>query len=472
MDKQTKRKFTIAIVLTTIITAIVTIIFVFVYNKLFKKEENVSIEDNNPSITYIDTNDNNQKEIFDKEESSKDTIDTNDKDLNIKYIYRYIESDSKEVIKEQVSEKSTDAIIKYNDIFGNTKTIKIPSGVTISFSSGEHGQYNSIPSSITLADNQTVDITSNTYFPSSIEVNYVFKGFSYSGGVFSAEYGTAPITINVDVKKYNNIFIEDNVKYVKLDYLESTGVQYINIGSVANNNTFLEMKCSWNKIEDVSSVMWNCTSSGNNNYIRLRTDSGNYINCEFRRMMFGIKSGSEYPAIINKDYVIEKDISNLSNITVNGNVFNTSTSTGTAVNFPSQYVTLFADPASNRYGNGKIYYYKQWSDNTKSNITMDLIPALRTTDNTKGFFDKESKNFYENSGTGEFYSNNDYIQSFDNAGYITASGSYEIGSQLFLTAKANDGYTFVCWSDGDTNPNDKTIDIEDDTSIAAIYVAE
>lgn len=103
----------------------------------------------------------------------------------------YVATYKKTLIEEESSNPqpvSTCATIKYKDANENVQTINIDSGTTISFSAGAHGSYLTIPASITLTDNQFVDITGSSYTPNNIDSGYRFKGFTYSGGVFTASY--------------------------------------------------------------------------------------------------------------------------------------------------------------------------------------------------------------------------------------------------------------------------------------------
>ena len=47
---------------------------------------------------------------------------------------------------------------------------------------------------------------------------------------------------------------------------------------------------------------------------------------------------------------------------------------------------------------------------------------------------------------------------------------YEYGTQVTLTANANEGYTFVQWSDGDTNAT-RTITVTGDLTLTATFTA-
>lgn len=56
-------------------------------------------------------------------------------------------------------------------------------------------------------------------------------------------------------------------------------------------------------------------------------------------------------------------------------------------------------------------------------------------------------------------------------GEVSGSGNYEYGSEVTLTATANEGYKFMQWSDGDTNAT-RTIIVEGDMTLTATFEAE
>ena len=135
------------------------------------------------------------------------------------------------------SPQTSYASVVYKDMTSSQQTLFLPSGETINFDAGEHGTYDVIPSSITLSNNQQLDITDSSYNPSSVEVNYIFKGFSYSGNTMKCEYSLANSTVNVDCKQATNIIRKNDVLYIQLDYLKGTGTQYIDTGIKRETNS-------------------------------------------------------------------------------------------------------------------------------------------------------------------------------------------------------------------------------------------
>ncbi len=59
----------------------------------------------------------------------------------------------------------------------------------------------------------------------------------------------------------------------------------------------------------------------------------------------------------------------------------------------------------------------------------------------------------------------------ENGGTVTGSGEYSEGISVEITAAANEGYEFVRWSDGNTNPT-RTITISEDLALTAQFAAE
>lgn len=458
----------ITMTVIAIISVLLNVYLVLTRTKSFKQEiNNQTLNDNENIVENIDTNKQ-------EENNENKTIETEEKKPEKEYVYKYIEGEEKEVIVEkevEVPASSTDAVVTYVDANGNTKDIELPSGTTITFSAGEHGTYDAIPSSITLTDNQQLDITDSSYNPSLVEVNYIFKGFSYTGNAFKAEYQLASNTINVDVKKYNEVLIDsESIKYARSEYIENIDKQYINTGKTINNNSYFELKCSWTEIADVTSVLWGCIGSGSvNNYIRVRTNSGNYISTEFRRQMSSLTSGDVFPVKSYEIYTIKKDLSDLSHITVNDHTYTAPSSA--VVNFPNENVYLFLESAGSpeRHGKGRIYSYQIWTSNDKTSLSKDFVPAKRLSDNKYGLLELVENKFYFSPDGGNF-KGNDILNNDKNAGIVIGSGTYDVGSDIELKAIANDGYIFSSWSDG-LMEETRTISIGDTNTYSAIFVS-
>ena len=477
MNKQTKLK-TIIICLSVIafISIFFNIYFITTRTKPFEQDDDQITNNNENIIDEIinkENEDNNIVEIDEKEkqEPEKEYIyikGKEEQESKKEYIYKYIEGKEteKEVIVEKTIEvpaSSTDAIVKYIDSEGNTKTIGLPSGTTINFSAGEHGTYNAIPSPVTLTDNQQLDITDSIYNPNNIEVNYVFKGFSYSGNTMKCEYSLADNIVNVECIQSANIIRKKDVLYIQLEYLEGTGTQYINTGIKRETNSKYEFEFQFNEISSITYTnVWGCderertTQAIDKLYLYTRNsdskirlgDKGSY-----ERLKTPISTGQKYHVEIKDEKII-----------LNGTEY-TGVQWTNANNSDCIFWTRIQDTSNQDCLSGRFYYYKTWKGSEQK---LDLVPAKRISDNALGMLDLVTGNFLTNAGSGVFNQPDTVYIPGINAGKIMASGSYEAGSSLILTAVANDGYTFVGWNDNEQNAT-REITIGDSKIYTALF---
>ena len=177
--------------------------------------------------------------------------------------------------------------------------------------------------------------------------------------------------------------------YTKCEYLESTGVQYIDTGIVATNNTKVKIDFSFTKNEQsgllggrvgfknnsfsvqVSSTKYITFGFGNNTDITSKSNDTN------RHTILKDKSKNYYDGVL----ISENQISNT--FSTKHNVFLFSIN-----NNGTPYVTC----------NAKIYNFKFYENDT---LIQDLIPCL---DNNAipCMYDTISGQTFYNQGTGEF----------------------------------------------------------------------
>lgn len=333
----------------------------------------------------------------------------------------------------------------------------IPKNTTISFDAGEHGKYDTIPSSITLTERQEIDITDSAYMPNKIEINYIFKGFSYSGNTFKAEYKLSTNTVNVDIEKYEQVYEDtDGNKYAKLKYIECNGNQYIDLGTqtVEYTTDIVESKFKYNTLSLTSDALWlySCQATGS---VTTPTDFYSQSGHFATRM----SNGTAIIAHDTKIHTLKVDGPN-NVIYFDSSTYDFTPTSGTMTGV----MNLFRRNTGIGYANISLFSFSFSKEGLK---VFDLVPALKIDDGIAGLFDVKNNHFYQNSGSGNFYYE-DNISYDINAGYIIAVGDYNLGSQLTLTACANSGYYFVKWGDGDTNPN-KIVTIGSDDNLMAIF---
>lgn len=221
--------------------------------------------------------------------------------------------------------------------------------------------------------------------PNNGELNYevstseqtIPEGYT-SGGTIAA----SPMT----QEEYNDCLnlsfrILTNTEYNLLNYIESTGTQYIDTGIIPNNNTVV--KISIKKSGDIIDYERLCGVV--NDFELLRNNTLNFI----------FRAG-------NKNIYDDIDISNekfkviqfgKGNIFINNNiVYSYSNRFSTDKN-----LYLFHSNGSDRYGSFKLQYCKIYENDE---LIRNFMPVLN--DNIPCLYDTVTDEYFYNQGTGEF----------------------------------------------------------------------
>ena len=227
---------------------------------------------------------------------------------------------------------------------------------------------------------------------------------------------------NTTGARFNSLEICGNEKqdyylpdgYTQLEYLESSGTQYIDTGYKANQKTEYEVKFSYSKMIDSSNgfVLGARISSTEEN-LSVTCDSGTIF----------VGRGNNYASInsstiVNQKYKIK--------VTENSIVKDGATIGSTANDFEgtgTYNVRLFGcinNGVAYRTFSGKIYYCKIWDN---GELVREFIPCKRNSDNVLGMYDKVNNVFYTNSGSGVFTAGQEQKISLDYPAKIKTVGN-------------------------------------------------
>ena len=110
------------------------------------------------------------------------------------------------------------------------------------------------------------------------------------------------------------------------------------------------------------------------------------------------------------------------------------------------------------------HVFVQWNDGNVENPRAFKL----TSDTTFTAFFKSLSDTTPETPT--FYTLTLYVND-STMGSVSGGGEYEEGSTVEISAKANEGYLFVQWSDEDTNPT-RSIVMSQDTELTAIFKEE
>lgn len=252
--------------------------------------------------------------------------------------------------------------------------------------------------------------------------------------------------------------------YDQIEYLESSGGQYINTGinpSSYLNNLVIEADMGYSVIP---------TGSGTQSYL-FGTGYYSSTNTNRRNIVFGYRgsTSTSYFSMLNggqlSDVVASTVQLDTSRHTFKIDQINkiysidsyTRSFSSTVSSNLSNSILIFAARQSGSsgapigyYSSAKLYSFKIYNGSV---LLRNYVPVKRKSDNEFGLYDLVNDQFYTNSGTGSF---NGGLANYNvtvtinpvNGGSVTGAGSYVQGSYATLTASAASGYTFTGWSDG------------------------
>ena len=158
---------------------------------------------------------------------------------------------------------------------------------------------------------------------------------------------------------------------VELEYIESTGTQYIETGISAKNITKAIIDFQYITVD----------SSRENQMMSVWVDASNHMQCGLTGTTFLTGRGTTF--------------SQTSNMTAR------TTGTSVPIGNPDMLIPLFAQRASavDRWSIAKLYSCKMYNNST---IVRDFIPAKRISDGKCGLWDKVNLKFYVDESGGNF----------------------------------------------------------------------
>ena len=199
-------------------------------------------------------------------------------------------------------------------------------------------------------------------------------------GEFVAGPKVGPKTLKVKTVDKNNL-------YKKLEYLQSTGTQYIDTGVKFTAGFSCDIKFNMLSTSGDIDIL---SSSRNDNYLLV-----SYLNGTPRIYLNGASRNITMP--YNTVHTVNM---NYNGSTLTYTVDNTTTYTVSKSNATANSnLLLFARSSSYGFSKAVLYYCKIWNGDT---LVKDLIPVEKASDNTICLYDLISNTFLENSGTGEF----------------------------------------------------------------------
>ena len=190
--------------------------------------------------------------------------------------------------------------------------------------------------------------------------------------------------------------------YTQLEYIQSTGVQYINTGYKPKNNTGIYADFEFTDVETTQQRLYSAECLTNDNTGLCYSFYINGGNC------FAYTYQNSTGNWINTGYVVDIlrhklkfNINNTKNMYLDNESYSIE---GTATNDAIYNMMIFANIRTGSidgYGKLKLYYFKIYEGNT---LIRNYVPCKRKTDNKPGLYDIINNVFYINQGSStDFY---------------------------------------------------------------------
>lgn len=242
----------------------------------------------------------------------------------------------------------------------------------------------------------------------------------------------APLSIGgLHHKGFSSGFDTTLSEYNVVEYVESTGTQYIDTGLIMEKSTTMRMEIS---AQLTSNGNW----AGVNGYMQHQASLG---------------GGSKGLFVV--DYNGNTHIENVYfNNTLKYTQDWTSAYSGAknkvaVIGMGNAENTWWTNISANRYAQvGKWYYIKVYRSGT---LVRDYVPCVRNSDGVAGLYDKVENKFYTNSGTGSFGSGattGGVVEEYQRVEYLDFTGGQIINSGVIPTRDTTTQVTFKTSTDG------------------------
>lgn len=242
------------------------------------------------------------------------------------------------------------------------------------------------------------DVLVRDYIPVKDEnnVGYMFDKVTHS---LYANSGSGAFVVGNEIKQDITRFVKDDVPniYRKVSYLESSGTQYIDTGVREDTTCIIDMQATQttnttqvvlaNTLEGTRTKWFG--TAGTTNYYSVGGSNGvSSVSATTRKECVVTFTNMYSTTSSSVSFYFKDDQANvyIRSDTVSGGITLTNICVGSRVSLYPSYVKLFGL---------KIY-------NTSNVLLRDYVPVVRKSDNKPGMYDRVTKQFFTNAGTGEF----------------------------------------------------------------------
>ena len=203
-----------------------------------------------------------------------------------------------------------------------------------------------------------------------------------------------PVSIGSRAREITKAYVGIPTSYTPVEYIESSGTQYIDTGYSANSNTKLELKLQFTSASHQEFIF--CDRDFNNgtiiNAFSLFRNTSNQFRVDYSSVgtLFShtVTANNDYTYVMDKNELYENNV-----------LIKTETSASfSATNKLRLFSAFNLDSTANNFFEGKVFYCKIWDNDT---LVRDFIP-VKDQDNIACLYEQVEGKLYYNQGTGTF----------------------------------------------------------------------
>ena len=218
------------------------------------------------------------------------------------------------------------------------------------------------------------------------------------------------------------------LEFTQIEYIESTGTQYIDSG--VNLVDSIDIGFQYTSEYSKEASLFGSRETGTNYRFGLTPFSNSFLGM-MGTNIFQLQSydTSYHTLQMKASGGCYFDDTSFPNITLEGELSNIN-------------LYLFAEKNSGSIvtSKAKIFYCKLWKENV---LVRDFIPCRRNSDSQLGLYDLVNDEFYTNQGTGEFRGRVDFENDFTQIEYIESTGTQYIDSGVNLVDSIDIGFQYT-----------------------------
>ena len=184
--------------------------------------------------------------------------------------------------------------------------------------------------------------------------------------------------------------------YTKLEYIESTGTQYIDTGTVLTQDNSYELSLAISSTTSGAVGVFGARESASRNSISANYFTANGLVADFNNSDYSTYRCTYMPTL-NEKYIIYGDKNSRTISDGNGNILAENNAVcSDVITTPSNATIFKLNGTTWELVSMKSYYCKIWNSGT---LIRNFIPAKRNSDGVVGMYDAVNGVFYANADT-------------------------------------------------------------------------